>query len=521
MSLTTAPARGAHARIAVLVVAGFALAVALAAPHSRTVLVGSEPLLPAYAAALFINELITFTLLAGIFLVERSRAVLVLASGYLFGSLTIVPWVLSFPGVFPLIGLDAGLQGTALVAAVRRVGFPAFVLAYALLRERASAPPGRGRRSIVAAIAVVAASVAAITALVVWAQHALPPLMRDTRHVTLLWQVVPAAALLLYAGAFAALWRGRPTILDLWLMVVVVTLAFEVALLSYVSGGVRLSVGWWVGRLCGLASASTVLVVLLSSTTALYARLARSLVEERHARANRLVAMEALSAAIAHEVNQPLASMVTNANAGLRWLHRTPPDHSEVTAALERIVADGHRTGALVRNIRALFRDDTGDDGPVAPNAVIRDVVAARGDDAHLARIAIALELREVPPVRANRVHLQLVVGNLLANAIDAAASGGSRGGGITISTALSTAGEVEVAVADTGPGIEPGIRARMFDPFVTTKPDGMGMGLMICRSIVEAAGGWIAADDNRPHGTVVRFALPPAAVPGAEGRAA
>ena len=125
----------------------------------------------------------------------------------------------------------------------------------------------------------------------------------------------------------------RRSILDLWLIVVLCTLLIEIVLLSYVSVGMRLSVGWWAGRLCGLVSASVVLLVLLSETTTLHARLARSAFAERRSRANRLTAMEALSASIAHEVKQPLASMVTNADVGLRWLAKNTPQLEEAKAA--------------------------------------------------------------------------------------------------------------------------------------------------------------------------------------------
>lgn len=513
ISIINAPARSSDTRLALLIIACLAVATLTSAPFSGILLDGSEPLLPAYAASLFINELITFTLLAGIYAVERSRAVLILASGYLFASLTVIPWILSFPKAFPIIGLDAGLQGTAVIAALRRLGFPMFVLAYALLRDHPSPASGHTRRGIVSVIILIGSSVAIVTALVLAGRETLPPLMSDTRNVAALWQVVPVLALLLYAATLVALWRRRPTILDLWLMVVIVTLAVELVMLSYISSGVRLSLGWWVGRLCGLVSGSTILVILLSATTGLYARLAEALVEERHARINRMVAMKALSAAIAHEVNQPLASMVTNANAALRWLRRDMPDRAEAEAALERIVADGHRTGQLVRNIRTLMRSEEADRIRTDPNDVIREVARARSGEARLNGVTIALDLSRVPPIVADPVHLQLVVGNLLANAIDAAGAGRARPAIVTIASSSTPTGEAQLTVADNGPGIGAEVREHIFDPFVTTKPTGLGMGLMICRAIVEACGGRIEADDNPPRGALFRVILPAAPV--------
>lgn len=511
ISIINAPARPSDTRLALLIIACLAIATLASAPFSGVLLEGSEPLLPAYAASLFINELITFTLLAGIYAVERSRAVLILASGYLFASLTVIPWILSFPGVFAIIGLDAGLQGTAVIAALRRIGMPVFVLAYALLRDRPSTPSGLAPRGIITTLILTGGSVAVMTWLVLAGREILPPLMRDTRNVAALWQVVPVLALLLYAATLLALWRKRPTILDLWLMVVIVTLAVELVMLSYISSGVRLSLGWWVGRLCGLVSGSTILVILLSATTGLYARLAGALVEERRARVDRMVAMKALSAAIAHEVNQPLASMVTNANAALRWLRRDTPDRAEAEAALERIVVDGHRTGQLVRNIRTLIRTEEADRVRTDPNDVIREIARVRGGEARLSGVAIALDLSAVPPIAADPVHLQLVVGNLLANAIDAAGAGRAQRGAVTIASFRTPAGETALTVADNGPGIDAEVREHIFDPFVTTKPPGLGMGLMICRSIVEACGGRIEVEDNPSGGTLFRVILPAA----------
>jgi signal transduction histidine kinase len=194
-----------------------------------------------------------------------------------------------------------------------------------------------------------------LTWLIVTRDAALPQFMSDARNVSALWQYVPATAVFLYLTGFTVLWTRRRSVLDLWLMVALCTLLIEILLLSYLSAGLRLSVGWWAGRLYGFTSASVVLLVLLSETTTLYGRLASSVAAERRAREARLTSMEAMSASIAHEVNQPLASMVTNADAGLRWLGRKSPDLEETRAALKRIVSDGHRTGKVIEGIRTMF----------------------------------------------------------------------------------------------------------------------------------------------------------------------
>lgn len=512
--LSTSPPTRSQEWLAICVLAALVAALLATTPFARTALTGTEVLLPAYAAAIMVNELVTSTLLMALYSVQRSRAVFFLSIGYLFSGLLVVPWALTFPGVFAALGLDAGLQGTAVIAALRRIGFPAFVLAYALLKDRPSGPPASGRRPIVAGVAGVAAVACGLTWLVVTRDDALPQFMRDARNVTGLWQYVPAAAISLYLAGLAALWMRRRSTLDLWLMVVLCTLMIEIILLSYVSGGIRLSVGWWAGRVFGLASTSIVLIVLLSETTALYGRLARSVSAERREREARLTAMEALSASIAHEVNQPLASMVTNADAGLRWLERKTPDMDEARAALERIVSDGHRAAKVVEGVRTMFGRGFQERVALDLNRLVDEVLRRSHTELRMAGVVVKVDLdRTVPTILGNPVQLQQVMSNLIANALDAMVSvaGGERI--LQVTTRLHPSGEIEVTVQDSGPGLDAADKERIFAPFFTTKPDGMGMGLMFCRSIVEAHGGrlWTTPgrSPDRPHGAAFHFTLP------------
>jgi signal transduction histidine kinase len=264
----------------------------------------------------------------------------------------------------------------------------------------------------------------------------------------------------------------------------------------------------------GLASTSIVLIVLLSETTALYGRLARSVSAERRAREARVTAMEALSASIAHEVNQPLASMVTNADAGLRWLARKTPDLDETRAALERIVSDGHRAAKVVEGVRTLFGKGFRDRVVLDLNRLIGEVLGRSLTELQMAGVLLKIDLdKTVPPVMGNPVQLQQVISNLVANAIDAMESvtGGDRI--LHVTTQFCRSGEILVTVQDSGPGLDAVDKERIFEPFFTTKPDGMGMGLMFCRSIVEAHGGrlWTSpgSSPNASPGAVFHFTLP------------
>lgn len=513
--LSTLPPHREHVRLAVAVLVTLVIGLLFATPFARISVPGSEPFLPAYGAAMLINELLTAVLLLAFYWTEPSRSLLWLAGGYLFSGLLIVPWLLSFPGVFDPEGLlGGGLQATATFAALRRIGFPLFVLVYALDRERSveRAPNRHETRPavIVGTVGTVTLAVGALTTLVLSGDQWLPRWMVDSQRTTALWNIVPITAALFCAAALFLVWKGRRrSVLDLWLLVVLVSLLIEILLLAGISSG-RFSFGWWAGRLYGLLAASVVLFILLAETTTLYARLARSTSAERHVRETRLATMEALSASIAHEVNQPLASMVTNANAGLRWLDKEEPDLGEVRGALLRIVGEGHRAGGVIESIRAMFRKEPRARVAVDINSLILEVVDHWRNKALIDGIVLRLKLGEaLPPVSGDPIQLRQVIANLVTNAADAllAVEGSRRL--LEVSSGLDGGGAVLVSVADRGEGVAPVLRDHLFEPFFTTKSDGMGMGLMFCRSVVEAHGGRLWMADNAPCGAIFHFTLP------------
>lgn len=502
-----------QAGVALMVVLALITALVGTAPFARQPTQGTEILVPAYAAASFVLETLTAALLFAMFHVQRSRALLWLAAGYLFAALMVPAWALTFPGVFSTLGVDAGLQTTAAIAAVRRIGFPLFVLGYAL----APVCSDTSRRSLVPILRTVLA-VAALAAACLWLifqrQSLLPGYMADDRNVTMLWYRVPTIAMVLYGVAMAILiWRRR-FVLDLWVCLVLVSLTVELALMSWFGGATRLGVGWWAGRLYGLAAASIVLLVLLSETTTVHLRLARAVAAERRARQDRLTAMEALSASIAHEINQPLASMVTNADAGLRWLAKTEPRLDMVDAALRRIVSDGHRANKVVVGIRTMFMTGAQEREPLDLNALLCETLRGVASEARAAGVAIEHDLDPtLPSVIGNALQLRQVVGNLVENAIDAMSATAGRERRLRIMTRCAERGEAVVAVADTGGGVPPELVERIFEPFVSTKPEGMGMGLMFCRAVVEAHGGRLWTGPAHPRGAVFTFSIPTALV--------
>lgn len=484
------------------------VALAVAAPLAPQPTVGTESFVPAYAAAVCMVEITTGALLLAGFRVQRSLALFVLAFGYLLSGLLVPAWALTFPGIFGALGLDANMQATAWIAAFRRVGFALAVLIFALC-----SPTARVRAPgwwIAAGVPALLLAVAVILWVALGPAERLPALMADARRTAPAWNLVPPLALGLYALAIGALLYRRQSTLDIWMAVVVFSLLFELLLLSYFAEGVRLSVGWWAGRIFGLIAAGIIMLVLLAETAGNYMRLAETAAAEIRARRNRSTAMEALSASIAHEVNQPLASMVTNADAGLRWLAREVPDVDEARAAFARIVADGHRASRVVTGIRAMFVNSAQDRAPVDLKDLVDDAVTR----CQAERTAAGVEItRTYPPqpviVTCNAAQMLQVCLNLIENAVEGPHPGGARATRVTLRIRCSDRHEVEVSVIDDGPGVPDDVGERIFHPFVSTKPGGMGMGLMFCRNVIEAHGGRIWFTPVKPHGAAFHFTLP------------
>jgi PAS domain S-box-containing protein len=228
------------------------------------------------------------------------------------------------------------------------------------------------------------------------------------------------------------------------------------------------------------------------------------------AHANRLTTMGQLTASIAHEVNQPIAATVTNAQAALRWLDARPPDLEETRQAVARIVKDGVRAGDVVARIRALSKKVPARTDRFDINDAIIDVVALTRSELSGNGVSLQTQFAQgLPLIQADRVQLQQVILNLIVNAIEAM-SGVSEGARkLWISTEIDASNGALVAVRDSGPGLDPASLEHLFDAFYTTKSSGMGMGLSICHSIIEAHGGRIWAEANVPQGATFQFTLP------------
>jgi PAS domain S-box-containing protein len=228
------------------------------------------------------------------------------------------------------------------------------------------------------------------------------------------------------------------------------------------------------------------------------------------AHVTRVTTLGELTASIAHEVNQPLAAIVTNGEATLRWLANESPNLAEARGAVERIISDSHRASEVIKRLRELARKSDLQMAALDVNDVIADVVALVQREVLSHRVRLRLELdKTLRPVTGDRVQLQQVLINLLMNGIEAMATVNERPRELVVRSAQRETDRVLVAVRDSGIGIDPERVDRLFMAFVTTKPDGLGMGLSICRSIIEAHGGELWALSNDDAGATFQFTLP------------
>jgi signal transduction histidine kinase len=331
----------------------------------------------------------------------------------------------------------------------------------------------------------------------------------DSLHFGPLWPyLIGAPVASICVASLIVLWRRRRSMIDLWLMVVLCAFVIEQPL-SYYPVASRFSVGWYAVRIIGYVASSLVLIVLLYEITTLYSRLLGAVLAQRREREARLMTGDTVAATIAHEVRQPLTAMITSADAGLRFLDRDNPKVDKAKEAFEQIVSDGHRAGDVIGSIRAVFKSDIRKRTTLDVNELIQEALALTRSDLEKHQILVQSPPNyQLPAIRGDRVQLQQVLLNLITNAIDAMAA---KGDPRILSVNSETAeGNVMISVADTGTGVVANDRDRIFTPLFTTKSDGMGMGLSICRSIIEAHAGRLWVVPNTPEGAVFQFTLAP-----------
>jgi len=516
--LSAVPASDREVRLArAISIAALAVCV-LAAPFARIKFAEVWAFMPIYQSALIVTDLITAILLFAQFVILGSAALLLVAAGYLFGGLMAVPHLLSFPRLFAPSGIiGGGAQTTAWLYMIWHSGLPLAVIAYALLREH-RAIRKRGTAVAVTCVIIIAI-VAGATLLTTVGQDLLPAIMSGDGYTPLL-PIIVTSVWSLGLLALIVLWKRRPhSALDVWLMVVLVVRLFDVALAAVLNAG-RFDVGFYVGRVFGLIGSSLVLIVLLVETGVLYARLARSFEIERDDRArelrevqaelihvSRLTELGQMVSALAHEVNQPLTAVGGYLRGGLRLLHAGESERAE--DAFKKASDQVTRASQVIQRLRRFVKKDDSERAAVDIRETIEEAAALAllGGEGRKVRLDMNFA-PDMPLVFIDKVGVQQVLLNLIRNSVEAMQGFERRELVIQV---ISNGGTVEVSVADSGPGLPANVREKLFQPFVTTKDSGMGVGLSICRSIIEAQGGrlWLA---DAPVGAAFYFTLPVAA---------
>jgi signal transduction histidine kinase len=468
----------------------------------------------AFSTAMFVCDSIAAILLFAQFVVLRSPGLLIIANGYVLTALVLIPYTLTFPGLFGPGSLIGGLQSTAPLYTLWHSGFPLFVIGYALLKDVND--PGKlfSRHSLPSAIIVSVALTAAVVilaALVFTAGESLLPITirpNGLGFTSANFYIVGIPSVLTGTCALVVLWVRRRSALDLWLLVVLFLFAMDIPL-SYYPAPTRFSVGWYCIRAIAFLSSSILVVVLLYEIGSLYARLSHAVNAQRREREVRLLTGDTVAAMIAHEVKQPLSAMITRSETGLRWQDRSMPEIQKAMQQFKEITADGHRMAAVIEGTRTNFRKNGGNKTSIDVNDLIAETVNLVRDSLRHHQIILEAESNvQRPKMMGDRVQLQQVLLNLMTNAVDAMkVNDGARV--LRLASEVHGNGNIVVSVADTGTGVRPQDIERIFHPLFTTKSDGMGMGLSICRSIIEAHGGDIAVSSNTPKGTIFEVKLP------------
>jgi signal transduction histidine kinase len=366
-------------------------------------------------------------------------------------------------------------------------------------------------------VAIVVGLVCGLTWLATVGEGFLPRVFVDATHIAPLshYLIAPlshyliAFEVLICVVALAMLWRKKRSVLNQWLMVVALAFVSELIINGLLISA-RFTLGFYVSLLFSIVTSTIVLVVLLEETTGLYGRLARSNAMLLREQNNRLMTLEALASSISHEVRQPLTAIVGGGGALLRYVGDTPPKLDKARSAAEGIVVAGHRASQILDDIRNLFGSAGRPQSPIDMNDLT--VKALHALDSELKSHNVTTRIRlasQVPLIMGYGGQLQEVIVNLIQNAVDAMDSTDTDRRVLQVSTEHHGGDAIRIAIEDTGPGIDPKKSDNIFDAFFTTKPNGMGLGLAICRMIVERHEGRLVVSSANPHGAIFRIMLP------------
>jgi signal transduction histidine kinase len=513
--IATMPATDRQRTIAVIVVILLTIAAAVIAPFASVQVARIDAFIPVLQTVLSVADLVTAVLLFAQFSIQPQPAILALASGYICSGAFAFLQTLTFPGAYAPAGLIGdGPNTPAWLYVLWHTTFPAAILAYALSKNTTgvSKVPGRSTTAaIITTIACVLAVIAGLTWVVTAKTEYLPVLFpTDVRLQTRLGNQINLVLWLWGATALAVLLLlRRRTILDLWLMVTLLAYMPNF-LVAMIGSSVRFTIGWYAARGFTLVASCTLLTVLLIETIFLYSRLASALMLQRRERTNRLLTVNAVTAAMAHELRTPLGTIALNAGTALSQLRSNPPELKELDDILADIEAESHRAGAIISSIRELSKKTTGRRALTRVEDVAQLALRLLRHDLQINEVSVATEFQDsLPEVHLDSTQLQQVLLNLVRNAIDAMISVSPEARRLRITTSFDGGSTVSVSVEDSGTGIPVKDRNRIFDPFFTTKSGGMGLGLAICFTVAESHGGKLRLVKSDAEGSIFELTIP------------
>jgi signal transduction histidine kinase len=484
------------------------LTFAAAAPFYSVNLTIVPAFVPVINALVCITGVIAAVFLFGQYAVQRQPEFLALACGYLLAGLFAFFQSLAFPNAYSATGLlGGGPSAAAWLFLAWRTSFPLGVLAYIFTR-RPTATSNSNRSagvSIAIAVGCVVVVACAVTWIITFAEPHLPLLFTDATHEASKAPYTTVPAVVLSLAAILLLLVRRRTTLDLWLIVTLIA-----ALPDVIVPVSRFALGFYIARSYELISSCALLIALLTESSTLYTRLASAKTLQAHGDAERLSSVETATAAIAHELRQPLSAVMLNAQAAALLLENSPsPGLEKVREALADIEKDVSRACDVMDRIRGAVCQRNPLVEHIDVNAAVSDAVKLVSDEAMARQVAVTVNLSdESPYVFGDRTQITQVLLNLITNGVDAMESAPAAQRRLVLGIAKQN-GSVEISVSDYGCGIRPEHRSRIFDPFFTTRRGGMGLGLSICQSIVLAHKGRLWAENNPDQGATFYISLP------------
>jgi signal transduction histidine kinase len=513
IAFAASPATAEQRRTAVGVVIGLMIVAAIVAPFANVQLARIDAFVPVLQTVLSVADLITAILLFAQYVILPQRALLAVGCAYLCSASFAFLQTLAFPGAYGPAGIIGdGFNSPAWFFVLWHVTFPLGIIVFALLKNESisGAKPAKPESSIRLAIASTLIVVAGLAWLATAGVGSLPAFYTsDIVQQTALGNQVNVGLLLWYCVALAALLLRANTILDVWLLVVLAAWMpnFLVAALA---SSVRFSLGWYAARGFALIASFMLLSVLLTEMTVLYSRLANAFSLLRRERANRLMSVDAATAAIAHEVRTPLAAIALNAGTVRAQLRSNPAVPEEIDRIVEDIEADSLRANQVITSVRALFKEALDNRATASVEQIVRHALTLAEPELQAGQVIAATELLDSgTQVSVDVAQLQQVILNLIRNAIEAMSSSATGTRRLKLKTEIGERSSILISVHDSGAGIPTDHHERIFDAFFTTKVSGMGLGLAISRAIVENHGGALRLLRSGPDGSIFEVALP------------